>query len=120
MRTDQRKYSRLKKSIDERYPQKIYVSIARMSSNVEIPRINYGYSLQLTNWILDSSDIYHMKPEILYFIPGSFVETDKYIEVADGNFIKVKQTGKFQTEMCDDNENSFIDKSYNFLLAPDL
>ena len=33
---------------------KIYASIARVSSNDECPSENVGYSLQLTNWILDS------------------------------------------------------------------
>ena len=33
-----------------------------------------------------------MIPEISYFITSSLVETDKYIEVADGNFITEKQT----------------------------
>ena len=63
-----------------------------MSSNVEIPRRNYGYRSQLTNWILDSGVTCHMTLEISYFIPVSLVETDKYIEVADGNFITAKQT----------------------------
>ena len=50
----------------------------------------------MTNWILDSSATCHMTPDISNFTPVSMVETDKYIEVADGIFITAKQTGKFQ------------------------
>ena len=32
-----------------------------------------------------------MTPEILDFIPGLFVETDKYIEVEDEHFVTLKQ-----------------------------
>ena len=64
----------------------------RKSSHVYIPGINYGNRLQLTNWILDSGSTCHMTPDISYFIPGSLVETDKYIEVADGHFVTSKQT----------------------------
>ena len=39
-------------STDESESQKIYASMARMNTNEESPRSNYGYSLQLTNWIL--------------------------------------------------------------------
>ena len=66
------------------------MSMARMYSNVESPRRNYGDSLQLTNWILDSVTTCHMTPEISDFIPGSLVETDKYIKVVDGNLITAK------------------------------
>ena len=48
-----------------------------MSSNAEITRRNYGDSLQLTNWILDSDATCHMTPELLGFIQGIFLETDK-------------------------------------------
>ena len=44
---------------------KIYVSMARMSSNDERKSEKYGASLQLTNWILDSVATCHMKPEVL-------------------------------------------------------
>ena len=61
-----------------------------------------------------------MTPEILEFISGSLVETDKYIKVADAYFITAKQTGKFQIEMHDANGKPFIDTLYNVLLVPDL
>ena len=59
---------------------KIYASIARMSSKNECSGENYGDSLQLTNWILDSGATCHMTPEVSDFIPGSLEDTDKYIE----------------------------------------
>ena len=31
------------------------------------------------------------------------METDKYIEVADGNFVTEKQTREVQIKMCDGN-----------------
>ena len=34
--------------------QRIYASMARMSSDDECKSVKYGDSLQLTNWILDS------------------------------------------------------------------
>ena len=62
----------------------------RMSPNKEIPRRDFGDSLKLTNWILDSGAACHMKPEIQYFIPVLLAETDKYNKVADGHLITVK------------------------------
>ena len=41
---------------------KIDASMARMSSNDECPSENFGDSLQLTNWILDSGAMCHMTP----------------------------------------------------------
>ena len=82
----------LKKITYKSKSHKIYASMARMSSNSESPGINYGYNSQLTNWILDSGATCHMTPDIQYFILGSLVETDKYIEVLDGNFVTAKQT----------------------------
>ena len=49
-----------------------------------------------------------MTREISGFIPGSLVETDKYIEVADGHFVTAKQTEQVQIEMLDDNGKPFI------------
>ena len=37
-----------------------------------------------------------MTPDISDFIPGLFLETDKYIEVVDWNFITVKKPGQVQ------------------------
>ena len=59
--------------------------------NVETPRRNNRYSLQLTNLILDSGVTCNMTPDISDFIPGLSVETDKYIEVLDGHFVIAKQ-----------------------------
>ena len=67
-----------------------------MYTNADSPRRDYGYSLQLTNWILDSGLTCHMTLDISGFVPGSLVETDKYIKVADGYFITEKQTGEVQ------------------------
>ena len=61
--------------------QKIYAYMACMSGNDEFPSGYFGDSLQLTNWILDFGATCHMTQEVLYFIPGSLEDTDKYIEV---------------------------------------
>ena len=50
--------------------QNIYASMARMSDNDEYPSENFGDSSKFTNWILDSGDTCHMKPEVSDFIPG--------------------------------------------------
>ena len=86
-------YNMLDKRTDQSESQKINAYMSRMYSNAEGPTREFGYSSQLTNWILDSCATCHMTPDIFYFIPGSFMETDKYIEVADGNFVTEKQTG---------------------------
>ena len=49
-----------------------------------------------------------MTPEISDFVPGSLVEMEKYIEVADGNLVTAKQTGEVQIKMHDDNGKTFI------------
>ena len=54
------------------------------------------------------------------FIPGSLEDTDKYIEVADGNHVMVKQKGQVQLRMCDDNRDTFIATLHYELLEPDL
>ena len=46
-----------------------------------------------------------MTPEISDFILGSLVEMDKYIEVADGNFVTAKKNGEDQIKMRDNNGN---------------
>ena len=67
-----------------------------MSSNVESPSRDFGERSQMTNWILDSGVTCNMTPEIWDFIPVSFVEIDKYIDVVDINFVTLKQTGEVQ------------------------
>ena len=47
------------------------MSMARMSANDKFTSADFDYSSQLTNLILDSGATCHMKPEVLYFIPGS-------------------------------------------------
>ena len=47
-------------STEQNYYQKIYASMACMYSNVESPRRDFGESLQLTNWILESGATCHM------------------------------------------------------------
>ena len=90
-------------STDEIESQNIYASMAHMSPNAEISRRDFRDRSQLENWFLDSGATCHMTPDILGFIPGSLVETDKYIEVADNNFVTAQQTGEDQKQMCDDN-----------------
>ena len=53
--------------------------MARMSGNDEYPSGNFGDSLQLTNWILDSGETCHMTPEVQDFIPSSLEDTKKHI-----------------------------------------
>ena len=70
----------------------------RKFSKLEISGRHFGESLQLTNWILDSGATCHMALEILDFIMCLLVEIDKYIEVADVNFVIKKQTGESQNK----------------------
>ena len=53
-----------------------------------------------------------MTPEISDFIPGFFVETDNYIEVADGNFFKAKNSIS-SNKIHDNNGKPFIATLYN-------
>ena len=48
------------------------------------------------------------------------METGKYIEVVDGNFVTEKQTGEVQIKMRDDNGKPFIAVVYNVLFDIDL
>ena len=50
-------------NIEKNESHKIYALMARISLNVEIPRRNFGDSLQLTNWILESGVTCHMTSE---------------------------------------------------------
>ena len=94
--------------------------MARMSSNAESSGRDFGDCSQPNNWILGSGVTCHIKPEISDFIPGSLVDTDKYIKVADGKFVTAKQTGEVQIKMRGDNGKPFIYMLYNVLLSPDL
>ena len=91
-----------------------------MSSNDERSSENYGYSSQLTNWILYSGATCHMTPKVSDFIPGSLEDTDKFIEVSDGHHVTAGKKGQVRIKMCDDNRKPFIATLHNVLLAPDL
>ena len=120
MKNDEGKYVLLKMAIvhattKNNNDQKIYASIACMSSNDECPSESYGDSLQLTNWILYSGATCHMKPEVSDFIPGSLEDTDKYIEVADGYHVTSKQKGQVRIKMCNNNGKPFIATLHNVI-----
>ena len=82
---------------------KIYVYMEQMSNDDEHEIKEYGDSLKLTNWILDSGATCHMTPEVTDFIPGSLEDTDKFIEVADVHHVTSKQKGSVHIQICDDN-----------------
>ena len=105
---------------DDENDLKVYASMARMSSDDNRKSKDYGDSLQLTNWILDSGATCHMTPEVTDFIPGSLEDTDKFIEVANGHHVTAKQKGSVRIQMCDDNRKTFMATLYNVLLAPGL
>ena len=65
--------------------------MACMSHNDECPSRYFGDSSQLTDCILDSGPTCHMRPQVSYFIPGLLEDTDKLIEVTDGNHVTAKQ-----------------------------
>ena len=94
--------------------------MARMSGNEKISSRYFGDSSQLTNYILDSGGTCHMTPQVSYFIPGLLEDMDKYIEVADGNYVPEKQKGRVKIRMYDNNGDPFIAMFHNVLLALDL
>ena len=61
-----------------------------------------------------------MTTDISDFVPRSLVEMDICIEVADGNFVTVKQTGEAQINTRNYNVKPFIGVVYNVLFIPDL
>ena len=61
-----------------------------------------------------------MTPEVSDFILGTLEDTDKYIEVTDGNHVTAKQKGQVQIQMCNDNGKISIATLYNVLLALDV
>ena len=99
---------------------KIYASMAQMSSDDKRKSGKYGDSSQLTNWILYSGATCHMTPEIADFIPVSLEHTDTFIEVADGHHVTKKKKGSVSIQMSDDNGNEFVATLCNVLLAPDF
>ena len=65
--------------------------MACMSDNDESPSRDFGDSLQLTNWILNSHATCHMTPQVSDFIPGLLEDKDKHIEVSDGHHVTSKK-----------------------------
>ena len=91
-----------------------------MDSNDECPSRKFGDSWQYTNWILDYGETCHMTPADSDFITSSLEDTDKYIEVADGNHVTAGKKGQVGIKMCDKPGDSFIPTLHKVLLAPDL
>ena len=93
--------------------------MARMYGNYKCSSGNFGDGSQLTYWILDSGATCHITPEVAHFIPGSLEDTDKHIEVVDGNHAAAKKRS-VQINFFDDHGNPFIATLHNILLARDL
>ena len=91
-----------------------------MHLNLDIPRGAFEDRLQLTNWILDSGARCNMAPNISYFVMGSLVKADKYIEVEDTDFVTEKKAGESQINIRNDNGKHFIATFYILLFVPDL
>ena len=100
---------------DDDNDHKIYAYMAQMYSDLKRESKDYGDSSQLTNLILDSGATCHITPEVMDFIPGSLEDTDKFIEVADGDHVTAKQKGSVRIQMCDDNGKTFLATLYNVL-----
>ena len=49
-----------------------------------------------------------MTPEVSDFISGSLEYSYKFLEVADGHHVTVKQKVQVQIKMCDNNGDPFI------------
>ena len=64
--------------------------MAQMSGNDISYSKDFGGSLQLKNWVLDSVETCHMTPQVSDFIPGSLEHTGDYIEVSDGHHVMEK------------------------------
>ena len=58
------------KDSDDDNNQDIYASMSDMYGNEKSSIGDFGDSLQLTNWILDSGSTCHITPQVLGFIPG--------------------------------------------------
>ena len=74
--------------------------------------------------LLDRLDVTYQRafmatPQDKYYT-RSLEDTDKYIEVADGNHVIAKQKYQVRIKMCDNNGKPFIATLNNILLAPDL
>ena len=65
--------------------------MSRIYVNEESNSRYFCDSLKLANWILYSVSTCHMISQVSDFISGSLEDTDKYIKVADGHHVTVKQ-----------------------------
>ena len=70
--------------------------MTRMFGNDECPSGNFGDSLQLTNWVLDSGSTCHRTPQVSDFITVSLEDTDKHIEVVDRHDVTEKQKENYE------------------------
>ena len=70
---------------------KVYAYMEQIYNDDVRENKDYGNSSQLTNWILDSGATCHITPEVMYSIPGSLEDTDKFIEVAVGHHVTAKK-----------------------------
>ena len=93
--------------------------MARMSDNDEYPSRDFGDSLQLTNFILDSRATVHMTTQVSDLTPGSLEDTDKKIEAADGHQVTAKKKEQVLIIPYDDKGDTFIVTLHNVFLAPD-
>ena len=118
MRNNKRNYVSVKGVIVHRKNNGL--GLGQIFGNDESTSRYFGDSLQMTNWILDSGEMFHMTPQIYYFVPDSLEDTDKYIEFTDGHHITAKQKTLVPKKMCDNNGDTFIEKLHNVMLAPDL
>ena len=97
--------------------QKIYASMEHVFGTDKYPSGNFGDRSQLTTWVLDSGATCHMTPKVSDFIPGLLEDTDKNIEVTDGNHVTAKQKGQVRIKMCNDHRDPFIATLHNIPLA---
>ena len=108
------------KNGDDDKNQIIYASMERFSSNDESSSRNFGDSLQLNNWVLDSRTTCNMTPKDSYIIQGLLEDMDKYIEAVDEHYATENQKGQVKIRVCDDIRNILIATLHYVLLAPDL
>ena len=88
--------------------------------NAESSGRDFGDSSKLTNWILYSGATCNIPSQVSYFIPCLLEDTNKYIEVADGQHATANQKGHVQIKNYGDNGDTFIVTHHNVLLALDL
>ena len=76
--------------------QKIHTSMTCMSANDKFPGGNFGDTLQITNWVLNSGATGHTTPEVSDIITGWLEHMDKRIEVSDVHHITEKKNDKHE------------------------